>query len=301
MESTGAVSTVIVAYSSGDLLPRCLATVGSEHGEVVVVDNASPDQGARLACREFPHVRLIERPHNDGFGTAANAGIASTEGRWILVLNPDAWPMDDAIARLAEFAHSRPRLGAAGPLLFDAKGRPQRSTIRPPLSPAALAAWAAFPRALSGAYGVLRTRAKVLRDNATGSEFLQGAAMLLRREAFDQVGGFDESFFMYGEDADLCARLRDAGWGVELSPVARFVHVGAGSTHAVADRMYVELLRSWLRLIAKRRGPEEAERARRWLLLALRARALWAREPQLRMAAAWLASGRVGDLLTTAK
>ncbi len=292
---------MIVAYNSGDCLPRCLAAVGSGHGEVVVVDNASPDEDTRRICREFAHVRLIERPHNDGFGMAANAGIASTKGRWILVLNPDAWPMDDAIARLAEFAHSRPRLGAAGPLLIDALGRAQRSTIRPPLSPAALAAWAAFPNTLSGAYGALRTRAKVLRHSAADSEFLQGAAMLLRREAFDQVGGFDESFFMYGEDADLCARFRDAGWGVELSTVARFVHVGAGSTHAVADRMYIELLRSWLRLIAKRKGAPEAERARRWLLLALRARALWARGPQVRMAVAWLSSGRAGDLLSTPK
>ncbi len=292
---------MIVAYNSGDCLPRCLAAVGSGHGEVVVVDNASPDNDTRRICREFAHVRLIERPHNGGFGMAANAGIASTKGRWILVLNPDAWPVDDAIARLAEFAHSRPRLGAAGPLLVDALGRDQRSTIRPPLSPAALAAWAAFPNTLSGAYGALRTRAKVLRHSAADSEFLQGAAMLLRREAFDQVGGFDESFFMYGEDADLCARLRGAGWGVELSNPARFVHLGAGSTHAVADRMYIELLRSWLRLIAKRKGTPEAERARRWLLRALRVRALWARGPQVRMAVAWLSSGRAGDLLSTPK
>jgi GT2 family glycosyltransferase len=289
---------VVVAYNSGELLRRCLAALGSESGEVVVVDNASPQADARAACAEFPHVRLIERATNDGFGTAANAGAAATSGRWILVLNPDAWPLGDALSRLVECAEGRPGLGAAGPLLFDPQGRAQRSTIRPPLSPAALAGWAAFPNGLSGAYGALRKATTLFRGEGTGAaEFLQGAALLVSREAFDAVGGFDESFFMYGEDADLCARLRDAGWGVELCPPARFVHVGGASTEALAEPMYVELLRSWLRLIAKRKPPGEAERARRWLLLALRTRALRSREPQVRAAVAWLSSGRVDELL----
>ena len=84
---------------------------------------------------------------------------------------------------------------------------------------------------------------------------------------------------MYGEDADLCARLRDAGWGVELCPDARFVHVGGGSTGSESERMRIELLRSWLRLIAKLKGIREAERARRWTLRAVRARALASPRP----------------------
>lgn len=263
-----------------------------------MVDNASPDGETGLVRSEFPGVQLIELPRNDGFGSAANAGVVATRGRWILLLNPDAWPIDDAIARLIQFAESRPGLGATGPLLFDAEGRPQRSTIRPPLSPAALAVWAAFPRAVSRAYGLGRKATRVARRRRVrAAEFLQGAALLLRREAFEAVGGFDESFFMYGEDADLCARLRDAGWEVALCPVARFVHVGAGSTCAAAERMHLELLRSWLRLIAKRNGIREAERARRALLFAMRVRSLRSREPRHRAAASWLASGRVGDLL----
>lgn len=291
------VSTVIVAYNSGELLRRCLAGVGDSHGEVVVVDNL-PSEQTRNLCGELPHVRLIERNANDGFGTAANAGAAATSGRWILVLNPDAWPIDDGLTRLVAYAESRPRLGAAGPLLFDQQGRAQRSTIRPPLSPAALAAWAAFPSGLSGAYGLWRKLRWGSRQSEAGpAEFLQGAALLVSREAFERMGGFDESFFMYGEDADLCARLRDAGWEVEVCPVARFVHVGAASTSSQADRMYIELLRSWLRLIAKRKPRGQAERARRWLLLALRMRALRSREPQVRAAASWLASGHVDELL----
>jgi GT2 family glycosyltransferase len=128
-------------------------------------------------------------------------------------------------------------------------------------------------------------------------EFLQGAALLVRRSAFEQLGGFDESFFMYGEDADLCARLRDSGWGVELCDSARFIHVGGGSTRSDPERMGLELLRSWLRLIAKLRGMRQAERARRWVLFVMRARALASRDPAPRALASWLASGRAGELL----
>ena len=128
-------------------------------------------------------------------------------------------------------------------------------------------------------------------------EFLQGAALLLRRDAFEQVGGFDESFFMYGEDADLCARLRAAGWSVGLRPDARFVHVGGGSMREDSERMQLELLRSWLRLIVKLKGLDEAERSRRWLVRALRVRSLPSRGTRARDVISWLASGQAGDLL----
>ncbi|MBA2630181.1 MAG: glycosyltransferase family 2 protein [Thermoleophilaceae bacterium] len=292
------VSIVVVTYNSGEFLGTCLATVTDHGAEVVVVDNASPDGDAQLTRREFPHVNLIEQQRNSGFGAAANVGVAATTTRWILLLNPDAWPVEDAVERLVEFAEREPGLGAAGPLLFNLDGRTQRSTLKPPLSPAALAAWAAFPSAVSGAYTVWRRVTGPFRRKEVGdAEFLQGAALLVRSEAFAQVGGFDESFFMFGEDADLCARLRDAGWRVALCPAARFVHVGSGSTQLDHERMYRELLRSWLRLITKRKGLREAERARRWLLRALRLRALRSNESRDRAAASWLAAGPLGKLL----
>jgi len=287
------ISIVIVAYNSGEFLRRCLAAIGSDHGEVVVVDNASAEGEPDVAGEA---VRLIRRPRNDGFGTAANAGVAGTSGRWVLLLNPDAWPIEDGVDRLLEFGESRPGLGAAGPCLFDQGGRPQRSTIRPPLGAAPLAAWVAFPKAVTSLYGVWRRATSVVpRKRVRPTEFLQGSALLVRRDAFEQVGGFDESFFMYGEDADLCARLRGAGWEVELCPTARFVHVGGGSTGSESDRMQFELLRSWLRLIAKQQGLREAERARRWTARAVRARAL--ASPRLRPVARWLASGHARELL----
>jgi GT2 family glycosyltransferase len=287
------ISIVIVAYNSGEFLRHCLAAVGSGHGEVVVVDNG-PAEGELEVAGEA--VRLIGRPRNDGFGTAANVGVAATSGRWVLLLNPDAWPIDDGVERLLEFAESRPGLAAAGPTLFDPAGRPQRSTIRPPLGAAPLAAWVAFPRAVTSMYGAWRwVTSLVRRKRVRPTEFLQGSALLVRRDAFEQVGGFDESFFMYGEDADLCARLRGTGWEVELCPAARFVHVGGGSTGSDSEGMQFELLRSWLRLIAKHKGIREAERARRWTSRAVRARAL--ASPRRRPVANWLASGHARELL----
>jgi N-acetylglucosaminyl-diphospho-decaprenol L-rhamnosyltransferase len=293
----GPASVVVVTYDSAALLRECLLDLGSRR-PLIVVDDASPGGEAEMVRQEFPGVELIVQPRNGGFGTAVNAGVAAASTPWVLVMNPDARPLADAIERLMEFALRRPRLGAVGPLLVHRNGRPQRSTLRPPTSPLALASWGAFPGAASAGYELLRkVRRAPRQERLRGGEFLQCSALLLRREAFDQIGGFDQAFFMYGEDADLCARLIAAGWSVDLCPAARFVHGGGGSTGTDPDRMYLELMRSWLRLIAKRDGPARAEQARRWLVPALRLRAAWSRKAAPARAAEWLASGSVQDLL----
>jgi N-acetylglucosaminyl-diphospho-decaprenol L-rhamnosyltransferase len=135
-----------------------------------------------------------------------------------------------------------------------------------------------------------RATRRATADVVRPGEFLQGAVLLLRRDAFEAVGGFDERFFMYGEDADLCERLSAAGWRLELCGDARFVHVGGGSSGGQGASMRIELLRSWLRLIAKRDGVARAEQARRWLQRALRL-------TRQRDAAAWAAQGSVRELL----
>jgi GT2 family glycosyltransferase len=285
------LAIVIVAYNSGEVLGRCLAAVGSEYPEVVVVDNASPDRRTATVCGDFSQVALIERPRNDGFATAANEGVRATRAPWVLLLNPDAWPLGDGVQAMLRRAASDSSVGALGPRLVDESGRPSRSAIRPPLSPASLALWAATPDRVSASYGLWRSATRRGRGDRLGpGEFIQGAALLLRRSAFEQVGGFDENFFMYGEDADLCAGLRAAGWRVEICGDATFVHVGGVSSRGEGARMRIELLRSWLRLIAKRDGLPRAERARRWLHRSLRL----AGESD---AAEWAASGSVGDLL----
>ncbi len=293
------VAVVVVTYNASELLRRCLVEVGTRF-PVVVVNSASPADEAGLVRREFPHVELVERRDNAGFGSGANAGIAVTSTDWVLVLNPDAWPVGDALTRLADFAESRPRVAAAGPLLSRPDGSRQRSVLRAPLSPMALALWAALPEPVSGVYSLVRRLAGPrVEANVRPGEFLQGSALLLRRKAFDAMGGFDESFFMFGEDTDLCDRLRRAGWSVELCPNARFVHVGSGSTGSDPERMYRELLRSWLRLIAKRDGMPRAERSRRALVRALALRGRFFRDGRARRTAGWLAGADMPQLLDT--
>ncbi|HEU0023986.1 MAG TPA: glycosyltransferase family 2 protein [Thermoleophilaceae bacterium] len=292
------MSIVVVTYNSTEYLSRCLASIVGEGIELVVVDNASPSGDAELTRREFPQARLIELPRNLGFARAANIGVAAATSSWVLLLNPDAWPLEDGVERLLQFGEQNPGIAAAGPALLDPGGRPERSTLRAPLSAASLAAWAAFPGALTAAYSAWRRLSAPIRGGGVrAGEFLQGAVLLLRAEAFAQVGGFDEDFFMFGEDADLCERLRSAGWRIGLCPAARFVHVGAGSTHAEAERIYSELLRSWLRLIAKHDGLRQAERARRWLVRGLRIRAARSRDAGPRAVADWLEGVPVADLL----
>jgi GT2 family glycosyltransferase len=103
------LAIVIVAYNSGELLGRCLTAVGSRHAEVLVLDNASADRETAHVCGQFGHVRLIERSRNDGFATAANAGVAATTAPWVLLLNPDAWPVGDGVDGLVRRAQSDPR------------------------------------------------------------------------------------------------------------------------------------------------------------------------------------------------
>ncbi len=173
-----------------------------------------------------------------------------------------------------------------------------------------LAAWAAFPSAVSRAYrawqrlGGRRRGAGVAPATSVHvaePQFVSGAVLLLRRTALDQVGLFDESFFMYSEETDLCRRMQRAGWGVAVVEEAAFVHAGGGSTKRQPDGMYGEQLLSYLRFFAKHHGPRRAERARRLLAAALLLRAALTfgdARPRGRRAARQLASAPVATLLS---
>jgi GT2 family glycosyltransferase len=279
------VSIVVVSYNSQAYLRQALEPVSGGPYEVIVVDNASTD-GTRLLVRsDFPSVRLLELDANIGFGAACNEGMRIARGRYFLLMNPDAWPVGDAVAELVGFADPRPRLGATGPVLRFPDGRPQRSSFGTPS-----AFWLGAPAFTSSPS--TRTR------RPRGAIVLVGAALLLRRGAVAEIGGFDPRFFMFNEEVDLCTRLRRASWEIEPCPTAAFVHVGGASTSQVASSMYREQLRGHLLYLAKHRGMRQAEVARRVLLASTRVRA--ARSPISAMfaeAASWLASGNARTLI----
>jgi N-acetylglucosaminyl-diphospho-decaprenol L-rhamnosyltransferase len=296
-------TAVVVAHNSGSTIAECLASLEPLGIPVVVVDSGSTDDSSRIVAQRFAHVRYV-RVQNAGFGAACNAGIACADTPLVLLLNADAWPTNDAVEVLCRALCSDPDTGAVGPQLVDRRGRRHRSVVGQPMRALELAAFTLFP-SLTRATFLMTRRVRGFRPRSgaaevRGREFLMGAALLVRRAALDAVGAFDTSFFMYDEDVDLCWRLRLGGWAVRFVPEATFVHVGGASTSPVAAAMFREQIRSHVRLLAKYRGAEAADRGRRGLALALAVRSLverGGRRRECRAIAEWLAATSTASLL----
>jgi GT2 family glycosyltransferase len=258
------VSVVVVTYNALPWIERCLESVRGH--ETIVVDHGSTDGTLEIVRERFPEATLVEQ-ENKGLGGGSNAGMRLATGDYYLLLNSDAWALGDAVDRLAAFADEHRKAAVVGPRLLNPDGSLQRSVRGfPTLWRLAteyffLRKLAPRTRALNAFYG-----ARFAHDRVREADFLMGACLLVRREAADTVGLFDEDFFMFSEETDWCYRFRQAGWSVLFTPDAEFTHVGGATTARDWGPMYREQLRGHLRFLAKDRGLTEAERAR-WLLL----------------------------------
>jgi GT2 family glycosyltransferase len=268
--------------------------------ETIVVDHGSTDGTLELVRERFPDARLIQQ-ENKGLGGGSNAGMRVASGDYFLLLNSDAWALGDAVDRLAAFADEHPRAAVVGPKLLNPDGSLQRSVRGfPTLWRLAteyffLRKLAPRTRALNAFYG-----ARFKHDRVREVDFLMGACLLVRREAADTVGLFDEDFFMFSEETDWCYRFRQAGWSVLFTPDAEFTHVGGATTARDWGPMYREQLRGHLRFLAKHRGLTEAEQARWLLLVAMLLRSLvftGERRKTSFAAARWLSRSSAGELL----
>ena len=219
-------------------------------------------------------------------------------GRYVLLLNSDAWLDEGALDTLVAFADAHPRAAVVGPRLRNPDGSLQRSVRGfPTLWRLAteylfLRKLAPRSRALNAFYG-----AGFAHDEVRDAEFLMGAVWFVRRAAIDEVGPADESFFLFSEEVDWAYRLRRAGWTSLFFPGAGATHV-YGASHQ--GRLFIENQRGHLRFLAKHRGAAYAERARVLLRISLRLRGVVIRGERGRMyreAAAWLGSGTVGELI----
>ncbi len=286
---------VVVTYDALPWIERCLASVVGT--ETVVVDNGSSDGTVDLVRERFPEVRVVEA-ENRGLGAGWNRGIAETSAEHVLALNADAWLVEDSLARLLDAARRHPRAALIGPRLLNPDGTLQRS-VR------------GFPTLwrLSTEYLYLRKLAPRSRafnafygagfDHASERtvEWVMGACMLVRRTAFEEVGPFDEDYFLFSEEVDWMKRAADRGWSVVFTPDARCVHVG-GAAHG--GRLFRENVRGHLRYLSLHGRPGEAEQARRMLRasLVVRGRIHGGERGRLyRDAASWLGSGDVEALL----
>jgi len=288
-------SVVVVTYNALPWIEKSIESVQDE--EVVVVDNGSTDGTVDVVRELFPEARLLER-ENLGLASGWNAGLAVATGRYFMLLNADAWLTDGSLARLVEFADAHPEAAVVGPKLLNTDGTLQRS-VRGFPTLWRLATEYFFLRKLAPGSQLLNAfyAGGFEHDEVREVEVVMGACMLVRRDAVEQVGPLDESFFLFSEETDWCYRFKQAGWKVLFFPGAECVHVG-GASHG--GRMFRENVRGHLRFLAKHRGVRYAERSRRLLGWSLRLRARLFRDERGRMyrdAADWLSSGRVPELL----
>jgi N-acetylglucosaminyl-diphospho-decaprenol L-rhamnosyltransferase len=247
------VSAVVVSFNSAADLPDCLRSLRSEGvADVVVVDNASADSSVEVVRRADPEARVVQTGANLGFGSAANRGVAVTTGDHILILNPDTVVEPGTVKALSEALDRDSGLAAVGPRLENVDGSLYPSVRRfPDLT-------VAFGHAFLGLIWPRNPATRRYRmldwdhDQAANDvDWVSGACFLVRRTAFDMVGGFDEAYFMYVEDVDLCWRLGQAGWRIGYEPGGRVVHALGGSSRLVPYRMIAEHHRSLLRFVSK--------------------------------------------------
>jgi len=254
------LSIIIVNWNTSDLLANCLhsvsATVRDLDYEVIVLDNASTDNSADMVRTRFPQVKLIESRANLGFARGNNVALDYTSGKYVLLLNPDTVVLDLAINLLYEALETYPFLGAVGAQLLNSDGSDQDS-------------WGPFPNLLTEVpllNRLTRGASRPLMDAAghpipslIAVDWLSGACVLLKRSAVEQVGLFDEGYWLYTEEVDWCFRARAAGWGIAFEPGVRVIHI----RQAASRQRYAETAQyfylSRLRFLKKHVGKLHAQ------------------------------------------
>jgi N-acetylglucosaminyl-diphospho-decaprenol L-rhamnosyltransferase len=270
------LAVVAVNYNAGEYLSRCIGSVlGAAAGIdllVVVVDNASGDGSARAAKAAYPEILLLENPDNRGLSAAWNQGIRATSAPFVLVLNPDAEIWSGPLAGLVKVAQDRPTVGAVGPVIRNADGTMYESGRAFPGIGRALGHAFIGPFAPANPFTRAYRQSGWDRTAEREVDWVSGACILLRRRALEEVGLFDEGFFLYGEELDMCTRLRRAGWTVLFSPEVEVLHEGAVSTGR-SRRMHRMHSRSIYRYFAKHRAAGWRRILRPFAWIALSARA----------------------------
>ena len=244
------VAAVVVNFESGSALTECLRTLVSEAAaEVVVVDNGSADGSLAQGRRAFPSVEVVVPGRNLGYGAAANRGVAATTAELVLVCNSDLSVHPGALGALVATLDEQPEVAVVGPLIRTPAGDRYPSARRFPslVDAAGHALLGLFVPDNRFTRNYQRSDVAVDGGTAQVVDWLSGACFLVRRSAFEAVGGFDEAYFMYAEDADLCWRLARAGWKAIYTPTAEVLHIQGVSTDHHPYRMIVEHHRSLVR------------------------------------------------------
>jgi GT2 family glycosyltransferase len=258
------LSIIIVNWNVVDLLEACLTsiyrtlqeTAASIAVEVIVVDSGSRDGSVAMLQTQFPQVQVIALESNLGFTRANNLGLAQATGRHLFILNPDTVILKDALSRLVTFMDANPDVGICGPHTLNSDGTTQSTRRRFPNFWIGLfeSTWLqpyAPKRLLDSYYYVGGNGVHETHD----VDWVQGSAMVVRREVYQQLGGFDEGFVMFSEELDWCHRAHDAGWRVVYLGEAEIIHYGGKSTEQVVAQTHILFQQSKLRYFRKYHGP----------------------------------------------
>ncbi len=244
---------VVVNWNAGEHLVRCVQSLFAQADgidlNVVVVDNDSSDGSLAGLNRFSDAVQVVQTGENLGFGAGVNRGLEACEGTYVAVLNPDVILAPQALGRMVSFLEAREAAGLVGPRLVDPVGGTERSCGRAP----ALAHEICRRFLLHLVFPFLKLR-QVCPRTVEAVAWVTGACFVARRAALADIGGMDETFFMYYEDVDLGLRLGRRGWGVYYLPEAEGRHAGAASSRKALERMLITSEASYQYLVEKHLG-----------------------------------------------
>ncbi len=260
------LSVIIVSWNVRDLLDKCLSSLQAASRaigpgasaefelEIIVVDSASDDGSPALLRQKYPAVALLAQCDNIGFTRGNNLALAQARGDYLLLLNPDTEVGPGALAQMIDYMTRHPLVGILGPHTLNSDGSHQSTRRRFPtlmtgiFESTWLSAWA--PASVERHYRMLDTR----DDAVLEVDWVQGSALMMRREVYQAIGGLDEGYIMYAEEMDYCRRAVSAGWRVHYHGGARITHHGGKSSEQAASLTQIHFQTSKLRYFLKHHG-----------------------------------------------
>ena len=257
---TDMVEVVIVTHNSAEYIKACIDSITALGVRSVVVDNGSTDDTVNIIRSRYPEVRIIETGENLGYGKALNLGFKATKSEFVILSNADVVYLTGSIGQLVAYLKTDPAVGVTAPQQMFPDCSWQRSYGHLP----------GFWSGMKDAVGITGFQNRLRRyfwpqkidRNPREVPYVDGAVLAVRRKAFMELGGFDEDFFFYSDEADFCARLTKAGWKVVFFPKAEVIHVrGASSAKVNCPERFVRYMVEGQYLLAIKHLPRERVRA----------------------------------------
>jgi len=255
------VTLIILNWNTFDLVEACLwsirRTTAGLDLEVMVVDNGSTDGSAERIERQYPDVRVVKNGRNLGFAAGNNRGVELSDSPFVLLLNSDAQLEVGSLQAILDLAKRNPRAGLVGARLVYPDGSFQAAYTPFPNLIQEMLILTGLGRLFYGAWYPSRG-SQITREQMVAG-YVEGACMLVRREAYLQAGGLDANYFMYAEDVELCYRMREEGWQVWYQPISRVIHLGGGSSRSRKPQREADLYRSRVQFFRRHYGKVSAD------------------------------------------